>query len=135
MSYHRTVIMGFVGRDPEVRYTPGGEAICNFSVAVTERYKDQDMTTWYRVVSFGKKAEAAGQHIKKGSAVLVEGRMSSRKWKDNSQQEQTTWELRCDEWRFAGGKNAQASEPSSPAHSAPGATGNGFDDFDDNIPF
>jgi single-strand DNA-binding protein len=144
MSFHKTIIMGNLGRDPEVRYAANGDAIANFSVAITEKYQEQERTTWYRVSVFGKQAEAAGKHLKKGASVLVEGRMGERKWQDKEGVERTTWELRADLWRFAGGR-ASGSSDDQPSErqqsqtrqrSAPSTGGgSGFDDFEDDIPF
>lgn len=142
MSFHRTIIMGNLGRDPEMRYTPSGDAICNFSVAVTEKYKQEEHTTWYRCSIFGKQAEAAGEYLKKGSAVLAEGRMQERQWTDKDGNERNTWEMRVDAWRFAGGRSSdsssapqrQAADP-KPAPSRPAADQSGFEDMTDDIPF
>ncbi|HKV42164.1 MAG TPA: single-stranded DNA-binding protein [Blastocatellia bacterium] len=86
-SFNRVTIVGYLGRDPELRYTPQGTAVCDFSVATTERRKDksgefQDVTTWFRVTFWAKMAETASQYLAKGKMVFVEGRLSQREWQD-----------------------------------------------------
>jgi single-strand DNA-binding protein len=143
-SYHQTIVIGNMGRDPETRYLPSGDAVCNFSVAVTEKYKSKDgeqkeSTTWYRINTFGKLAEICGQYLTKGSAVMVAGKMQSRKYeKDGIERE--SWELRADTMQMLGGKQdgeprqeTEARKPanSKPANSKPSAPS----DLDDDIPF
>ena len=95
-SVNKVIIVGNVGRDPETRYMPSGDAVTNISVATSDRYKDKqtgemkETTEWHRVAFFGKLAEIAGQYLKKGSQVYVEGRLRTRKWTDASGQEITT---------------------------------------------
>ena len=92
-SVNKVIIVGNVGRDPETRYMPSGDAVTNISVATSDRYKDKqtgemkETTEWHRVAFFGKLAEIAGQYLKKGSQVYVEGRLRTRKWTDASGQE------------------------------------------------
>lgn len=134
MSYHRTVIMGALGRDVETRYTSNGEAIANFSVAVSEKYKEQERTTWYRVSVFGKQAEIAAKYLAKGSSVLIEGRMNENKYTSKDGIEKTSWELRCDNLRLVGGKPDKSERPAQePAKAEP--QGSGFEDFSDDIPW
>ena len=91
-SVNKVIIVGNVGRDPETRYMPSGDAVTNISVATSDRYKDKqsgemkETTEWHRVAFFGKLAEIAGQYLKKGSQVYVEGRLRTRKWTDASGQ-------------------------------------------------
>lgn len=82
MNYQKTVIVGNVGKTPELRYTNSGKAVCNFSVAVNEKYGETETTTWYKVVAWDKKAESAGKYLEKGQEVLVEGRVSVEAWAD-----------------------------------------------------
>jgi single-strand DNA-binding protein len=134
MSYHRTIIEGFLGRDPEMRFTGTGDPICKFSVAVTEKGKNgTEETTWYPVVIFGKQAESAGEHLRKGSGVLIEGRIKTNEY-DKDGQKIKTWYLHSDRWIFpsvarAEQRQAQQSEP------ATASAGGGFDDFEDDRPF
>ncbi len=146
-SFHQTIIVGNLGRDPETRYLPSGEVVCNFSVAVTEKWKSKDgetkeQTTWYRVNAFSKLAEICGQYLKKGSAVMVVGKMQAREWeKDGVKRE--SWELRADSMQMLGGKqegqpSAPASRPAAAPRPAAPSSGGGsgsFDDFSDDIPF
>ena len=143
-SYHSTTILGNLGRDPETRFLPSGEAVCNFSVAVTEKWKkdgeQKEQTTWYRVNAFGKLAEICGQYLAKGSAVLVVGKMQARKWTDKEGNERESWELRADSMQMVGGKpeGERQDKPARQAAPAGGGGGNGnpnLDDMDDDIPF
>lgn len=119
-SFHQTIIIGNLGRDPETRFMASGDAAANFSVAVTESWKDKnsgekrEKTTWYRVSMFGKLAEIAGQYLKKGSQVQLVGKMEERKWTDKDGQERATWELRADQMTMLGsaGGGGQSSGPS-----------------------
>jgi single-strand DNA-binding protein len=143
-NYHQTVIAGHLGRDPETRFMPSGDAVCNFSVAVTESWKGKDgdkkeSTIWYRVNAFGKLAEICGQYLKKGSAVLVAGKMQSRKYeKDGVERE--AWELRADTMQMLGGGRSEQSDGDSasvPAQQRQNkAAGPRYDDLpEDDIPF
>lgn len=153
-SVNKVILLGNLGRDPEVRYSPDGGAIANVSIATTSRYKDKssgDMredTEWHRVVFFGRLAEIAGEYLKKGRPVYVEGRLRTRKWQDQAGQEKYTTEIVADQMQLLGGRDGGASggpsgpsdDPGMPAASGggakPGATkSSGFDDLDDDIPF
>lgn len=126
--YHQTIAVGRVGKDPEVRYTTSGQAVANLSLAVTEKYKDKEHTTWYRVQLWGKLAELAGEYVSKGSMLLIEGRMNSRKYeKDGVEKE--SWELIANTMKFLGGKKDGES------HSAPAVDAAGPVVSDDDIPF
>lgn len=125
--YHQTIVVGRVGRDPEVRYTTTGQAVANLSLAVTEKYKDKETTTWYRVQLWGKLAELAGEYVKKGSMLLIDGRMNCRKYeKDGIERE--SWELIGNTMKFLGGKKDGESH-SAPADEPAAAAS------DDDIPF
>jgi len=146
-SYAQTLIIGNLGKDPEVRYLPSGDPVANFSVAVTETWKDKssgekkEETKWYRVNVFGKLADICGQYLKKGSSVMVTGRMQVRPWeKDGVKRE--SWELRADTMKMLDGKPEggssaprQAPEPSRAPSAAPSKTSNPFDGMEDDIPF
>lgn len=140
-SVNKTIILGNLGRDPETRYAPNGDAICNITVATTDSWKDKqtgekkEQTEWHRIVFFGKLAEIAGQYLRKGSAVYVEGSLRTRKWQDKEGQDRYTTEIRADQMQMLGSK--QESEQSRPAESKrlePKQEG-GFMDMDDDIPF
>ena len=96
---NKVILVGHLGQDPEVRYMPNGNAVANFSVATSESWKDKqtgetrDRTEWHRVVVFGKLAEIAGEYIKKGTQVYLEGQLQTRKWQDQSGQDRYTTEV------------------------------------------
>ena len=147
-SVNKVIIVGHLGKDPETRYTTSGDAICNIVVATTETWKDKqsgekrEATEWHRVVFFGKLAEIAGQYLKKGSQVYLEGKLKTRKWQDKDGHERYTTEINADEMKMLGGKgDGQQSEPQR-QQQAPQrqqaqkpASGGGFNEFDDDIPF
>jgi single-strand DNA-binding protein len=129
-SVNKVILLGNLGKDPESRYLPNGDAVCNFSIATTETYKDKsgtkvENTEWHRISCFGKTAEVAGQYLKKGSPVFIEGRIKTRKWQDKEGQDRYTTEITCDRLQLLGGKSDGA--PAKPK-------GGSFDDMDDDIP-
>ena len=147
---NKAIIVGNLGRDPEVRYTANGNAIANITVATTESWKDkhsgerQEKTEWHRVVFFGRLAEIAGEYLKKGSQVYIEGRLQTRKWEDKSGQERYTTEIVASEMQMLGSRGGGASEASDDdysgearpaAGSSGGGTSGGDPDLDDDIPF
>jgi single-strand DNA-binding protein len=154
-SVNKVIIIGNLGRDPETRYMPEGGAICNISVATTDKWKDkngemQEKTEWHRVAFFGKLAEIAGEYLKKGSQVYVEGRLQTRKWQDKDGNDKYSTEIVANQMQMLGsrqgmGGGARAAEAgggaeegaaSRPAASKPAAKSGGkFDDFEDDIPF
>ena len=113
-SVNKVIIVGNVGRDPETRYMPSGDAVTNISVATSDRYKDKqsgemkETTEWHRVAFFGKLAEIAGQYLKKGSQVYVEGRLRTRKWTDASGQEKYSTEIVAETMQMLGGMHCAA---------------------------
>ena len=146
-SLNKVLIIGNLGNDPETRFTPGGDAVANFSVATTESWKDKssgekkELTEWHRCSVFGKLAEICGQYLKKGSQVYIEGKLQTRKWTDKEGVERYTTEVKVSEMRMLGSKpegssSAPRSEPSRPAQgSAPSGKKPSFEDMDDDIPF
>ena len=149
-SVNKVILICNLGKDPEVRYMPSGEAIANISVATTDSWKDksgekQEKTEWHRVSFFGKLAEIVGEYLKKGSQVYVEGRLQTRKWQDKEGQDKYTTEIVADRMQMLGGRSgagggeSNATERASSASSSaakPAAKGKGdFDDFEDDIPF
>src|SRR5690349_11219547 len=136
-SVNKVIIIGNLGRDPETRYMPDGGAITNISVATTDKWKDkngemQEKTEWHRVAFFGKLAEIAGEYLKKGSQVYVEGRLQTRKWQDKDGQDKYTTEIVANQMQMLGsrqgmGGGGRAAEPgdaeeggsSKPAGKAP----------------
>ena len=109
-SVNKAIIVGNLGRDPEVRYSASGDAMCNLSIATTDNWKDKatgerkEVTEWHRVSFFGKTAEVCGQYLKKGSQIYVEGSIRTRKWTDKDGQEKYTTEIRGDHMQMLSGK-------------------------------
>ena len=158
-SINKVILIGNLGRDPEVRYTPNGSAVCNVSVATTRNWKNKDSgermeeTEWHRVVFFDRLAEIAGEYLKKGRSVYVEGRLKTRKWQDKDGVEKYTTEIIAEEMKMLGGREGMgggaddggepsgygnrqqpASRPAAAAKAAPKSS-TGFDNMDDDIPF
>jgi single-strand DNA-binding protein len=151
-SVNKVILIGNLGRDPETRYMPDGGAVTNISVATTDAWKDkagekQEKTEWHRVAFFGKLAEIAGEYLKKGSQVYVEGRLQTRKWQDKDGNDKYTTEIVADRMQMLGsrqgmGGGADREAPDREATPAKGAGkpaakagGGKFDDFEDDIPF
>jgi single-strand DNA-binding protein len=109
MSVNKVILVGRLGRDPETRYTGGGQAVANFSIATDETYKDkagerQKRTEWHKIVVWGKQAEIAQQYLKKGSLIFIEGRIQSREWQDKEGQKRTSFEIVATNFRMLGGR-------------------------------
>jgi single-strand DNA-binding protein len=156
---NKVILVGNLGQDPEVRYLPSGGAVTNISVATTESWKDkqtgqqQDRTEWHRVVFFNRLAEIAGEYLKKGSQVYLEGKLQTRKWQDQSGQDRYSTEIVANEMQMLGGRSAGMGEGYNPAAApqqapqagpAPSAAPKqpaastappSMDSFDDDIPF
>jgi single-strand DNA-binding protein len=133
---NKVIIVGNLGRDPEVRYAQSGLAICTISVAVTERVKDgadgwNDATEWFRVTLFGKTAENAGQYLQKGRQVYVEGRLKTDKYTDKEGAERTSVEVIANTIQFLG--TGSRTQSGAPGASAPPSEGSGA--ADDDLPF
>lgn len=158
-SVNKVILIGNCGRDPEVRYAPSGSAIANVSIATSRSWKDkttgerQEETEWHRVVFYDRLAEIAGEYLKKGKSIYVEGRLKTRKWTDKDGVEKYTTEIIANEMTMLGSRegggmgdaemgSAPAPRSTPPARSAapapkPAASkpATGFDDMDDDIPF
>ena len=163
-SVNKVIIIGNLGKDPEVRYAPSGSAICNITVATSRVSKDktsgerQEQTEWHRIVMFDRLAEIAAEYLKKGKSVYIEGRLQTRKWTDKEGVERYSTEIVANEMTMLGGREggaggggsgggedmgeprAAAPRSAPPARSAPAPkpaskSGTGFDDMDDDIPF
>lgn len=164
---NKVILVGNLGQDPEVRYTANGAAVANITVATSEQWTDkqsgqkQEKTEWHRVVLFGRLGEIAGEYLRKGSQVYLEGKLQTRKWQDQNGQDRYTTEIVANEMQmlggrggagaggaadygsedFGGGSAQPASAPQSRGRAAPApspaqpAGGSNFDDFDDDIPF
>ncbi|MCG5495711.1 MULTISPECIES: single-stranded DNA-binding protein [Ectothiorhodospira] len=163
---NKVILVGNLGNDPEVKYMPSGSAVANVSIATTDRWKDkqsgemQDRTEWHRVVFFGRLAEIAGEYLRKGSQVYVEGRLQTRKWQTQDGQDRYSTEIVANEMQMLGGRGGSGGGSSSGFDSSggqwdqspprdqggPGSSGGqssgqssgsrpGPSDFDDDIPF
>jgi single-strand DNA-binding protein len=148
-SVNKVIIVGNLGRDPETRYLPSGEAVTNISVATTETWKDKtsgekkEATEWHRISFFGKLAEIAGEYLKKGSQVYVEGQLRTRKYQDKETgKDRYSTEIRADRMQMLGSR-AGAGEPRAEGAAPKGGEANPaakkpagkFDDMEDDIPF
>ena len=130
MSVNKVILVGRLGRDPETRYTSGGQAVANFSVATDESYKDrngerQKRTEWHKIVVWGKQAEIAQQYLKKGSLVFIEGRIQSREWQDKEGQKRTSFEIVASNFRMLGGRG----DAMAAGAGATGGASRGGDEF------
>jgi len=163
-SINKVILVGNLGRDPETRYMPDGGAVTNVSIATTDTWKDKtsgekkEATEWHRVVFFNRLAEIAGEYLKKGSQVYVEGRLRTRKWQDKEGQDKYTTEIVCDTMQMLGGRQGmgegggrgaeRGSDRGESAESRGGPPPEGrpvpagakkpagkFDDMEDDIPF
>jgi len=163
-SVNKVILLGNLGRDPETRYTTGGDAVTNLSIATSEQWKDksgekQERTEWHRVVLFGRQAEIAGEYLKKGRSVYIEGRLQTRKYTDKDGVEKYSTEIVADRMQLigsgrdagggggggdadfergggGGGSQRRGGGGGSSGGGAPGGAGRKTaDDFDDDIPF
>ena len=161
-SVNKVIILGNLGRDPETRYTTGGDAVTNLNIATSEQWKDksgekQERTEWHRVVLFGRQAEVAGEYLKKGRSVYIEGRLQTRKYTDKDGVEKYSTEIVADRMQLIGGAREggggdvdfqggggggggmrREGGGAKPAGGGGGGGGGGKknpDDFDDDIPF
>lgn len=138
MSFNKIILVGNLGRDPELRYTPQGTPVCSFSLATNERRKDktgevQDHTTWFRVTLWGRQAETASQYLTKGRPVYIEGRLRVEEWTDRDGRPRHTLEVHATDMQFIGGK---AEEPSAEQTAADASAGEHQSELpDDDIPF
>ena len=151
-SINKVILVGNLGRDPEVGYTPDNNAITNISVATTDRYKDKhtgeqkEITEWHRVVFFNRLAEIAGEYLKKGSQVYIEGRLRTRKWTDQSGVDKYTTEIIADQMQMLGSRSGGSgggvayddgygAPAAAPAPARAPAAKKPVDDLEDDIPF
>jgi single-strand DNA-binding protein len=152
-SVNKVILVGNLGKDPEVRYMPNGEAVTNVTIATTDTWKDKgsgekkEATEWHRVVFFRKLAEIAGQYLKKGSQVYIEGSLKTRKWQGQDGQDRYTTEIVADTMQMLGRRegmgggdvpareNSSGSRPAQGGKPAAQPAGSNFNDFEDDIPF
>ena len=144
MSLNKVILIGRLGRDPECRYLPNGDAVCNFSIATSESWKDQsgqpkERTEWHSITMYRKLAEIAAQYLKKGSQVYIEGRIQSRKYTGKDGIERTAFEIIASEMKMLGGKaeggEGQHNPPPPPQARQQTAAPVPQDDIDDDVPF
>ncbi len=165
---NKVILVGNLGNDPETRYMPNGNAVTNITIATSDSWKDkqsgeqQERTEWHRVVFFNRLAEIAGEYLRKGSQVYVEGRLQTRKWQDNNGNDRYTTEIVASEMQMLGGRagggnmggqqqyggdpmnsggeqrgssSRPAAQPRQQNQNQPPQQSSGMDDFDDDIPF
>lgn len=145
MSVNKVILIGNCTKDPECRFMPNGEAVTNLSIATNERWKDkngvkQEKAEYHNLTFYRKLAEIAGEYLKKGSMIYVEGKLQTRKWQDKEGKDRYTTDVVCDQMTMLGGKPEQSDRTEKPARqdapqAEPATPGGPFDNFDDNIPF
>lgn len=152
MSVNKVILVGRLGKDPETRYMTSGEAVTNATLATSENWKDksgekQEKTEWHSLVFYRRLAEIAGEYLKKGSQVYIEGKLQTRKWQDKEGKDRYTTEVVVNEMTMLGGKSsggsfevvenqaAPARAASKPAAAPAASSARNFDNFDDDIPF
>lgn len=145
-SVNKTIIVGNLGRDPEMRSFPSGDQVANVTIATTDKWKDKqtgemkEATEWHRVVFNGKLAEVVGQYLRKGSQVYVEGSIRTRKYKDKDGADRYATEIRADQMQMLGQRQdsqqpERTTAPAAASADKPSPRAAGFDDFDSDIPF
>lgn len=149
-SVNKVILIGNLGRDPEIKYTASGDAVANMAIATTENWKDKsgekkEKTEWHRVVAFRKLAELAGEYLKKGRPVYIEGKLATREWTDKQNVKHYTTEIVADEIKFLGNRDSNGQDAGSfssqgqfkaakkPDYRQPANAG--FEDMTDDIPF
>jgi single-strand DNA-binding protein len=141
MSFNKIILIGNLGRDPELRYTPQGTPVCSFTVATNEKRKDkageaQDFTTWFRVTLWGRQAETASQYLTKGRPVYIEGRLRLEEWTDRDGKQRSTLEVHATDMQFIGGGRSDEAPATGGGKQAPmDAASPEADLSDDDIPF
>ena len=150
---NKVILIGNLGKDPETRYMPNGGAVTNLTIATSDNWKDKqtgqmvDRTEWHKVVFFNRLGEIAGEYLKKGSKIYIEGRLQTRKWQDQNGQDRWSTEIVGNDLQMLDGKGdphkpqeqsqpqQQSAQQSAPQNAPQAADGGGYDDFDDDIPF
>lgn len=146
-SFNKIIIVGHLGKDPEIRYLPDGTAVCNVSIATSEKRKDksgesQDVTTWFKVTFWKQQAELVNQYLSKGKPLYVEGRLSTQEWTDKEGNKRTSLEVRATDMHFIGAKGDDAPASSYPSSPKPSQSNDKSSDADfrgggdgEDIPF
>jgi len=138
---NKVILVGNLGADPEVKYMPNGNAVANVTLATSESWKDKqsgeqkDKTEWHRVVFFRRLAEIAGEYLKKGSQIYIEGKLQTRKWQDKNGNDRYTTEIIANEMQMLGGRGGGSAEFGAASSAAAPAPAAAVDEFDDDIPF
>jgi single-strand DNA-binding protein len=144
VSFNKIILVGNLGRDPELRYTPQGTPVCSFTLATNEKRKDrtgesQDITTWFRITLWGRQAEAASQYLTKGRPVYIEGRLRVEEWTDKDSRQRYTLEVHATDMQFIGGRSdenlSKNSRTETSSHTDAHADEVSADVHDDDIPF
>lgn len=140
MSFNKIILIGNLGRDPELRYTPQGTPVCSFTVATNEKRKDrageaQDFTTWFRVTLWGRQAETASQYLTKGRPVYIEGRLRLEEWTDRDGKQRFTLEVHATDMQFIGGGRSDEGTTTGSKQATMDTTSPEADLSDDDIPF
>lgn len=138
-SMNRAILIGRVGKDPEIRYTQTGDAVASASLATSETWKDkagdkQEKTEWHRLVFWRRTAEVVGEYVKKGDMIAVEGKLTTRKWQDKDGNDRYTTEIVCDKLVILSSKRDGGDEPRAAKPRPASTPETGFDDMDDDIP-
>ena len=139
-SVNKVILVGNLGRDPESRFLASGEAVCNFSIATSEQWKNkngekQEATEWHRISFFGKVAEVCAKYLTKGSTVYIEGSIRTRKWTDKDGTEKYSTEIKGERMQMLGGRVAQSDAEETPAPAPEKKAPSKFDSLEDQIPF
>ncbi len=138
---NKVILVGNLGADPEVKYMPNGNAVANVTLATSESWKDKqsgeqkDKTEWHRVVFFRRLAEIAGEYLKKGSQIYIEGKLQTRKWQDKNGNDRYTTEIIANEMQMLGGRGGGSADFGTASSTAAPAPAAAVDEFDDDIPF
>lgn len=140
MSFNKVILVGNLGRDPELRYTPQGTPVCSFSMATNERRKDktgemQDLVTWFKVTLWNRQAETAAQYLTKGKPVYIEGRLRVEEWTDRDGKPRHTLEVNATDMQFLGGGRGEGETPVERAATAVGGAEPQPEVAEDDIPF
>ena len=140
MSFNKIILVGNLGRDPELKYTTQGTAVCNFTMATNEKRKDktgemQDVTTWFRVTLWGRQAETASQYLTKGRPVYIEGRLRVDEWTDRDSKSRYTLEVHATDMQFIGGARSDESPSGGQRPAPPESSRSEHEAVDDDVPF
>jgi single-strand DNA-binding protein len=140
-SVNKVILLGNLGKDPEMRFMPNGDAVCNFSIATTDSWKDkagqkQERTEWHNITMHRKLAEIAGEYLKKGGSVYVEGALQTRKWQDKEGKDRYTTGVIADQMQMLGSKSESQGAGAAPSNKSAGNTNPAdFETFEDDVPF